>query len=149
MIQTIEDLQAYIEGRFPSVRGFPSARCPTDDLYVVLGTFRATGAGILPEGMERIGFTTPKEALSEAKKAFDFYADGKTGTLYWRMQPRIDEFRGLHRVYLRLVITDNPVLWASLKEREIEEPREPLYIQKTRRQRQREPRLQGDSSPGN
>ena len=119
-IKTLDDLQAYIEGRFPCVQGAPYAYCDTGDTYVIIGS--------LEEG-EEFGvwpcyksYDTEGAALAAAKVGFDAYAAGKSGTLYWRYSPPLqmifcgifspDENNSVeqeYRVHMRLVISDRTV----------------------------------------
>ncbi len=56
------------------------------------------------------GFGTLDEASAGAKAAFKGYAEGKSGTLYWRVVPEIakDQNRRKFAYYMRLLISDKP-----------------------------------------
>jgi hypothetical protein len=56
------------------------------------------------------GFATAEAAREAAQVAFDTYAEGKSGTLYWRVPPEIafGPKRRKYAYYLRLLISDKP-----------------------------------------
>lgn len=107
------DLDAYIaeiEGRFQCIDGEPSAVAPSGDIYQSIGHCSGHRAlsGIVPQGFQRILATTEDEAVAQFRSAFEHYAAGRIGTLYWRMRPAI-EWDNQHEqctVYCRLVISD-------------------------------------------
>lgn len=108
-------LLAYIESRFPCTEGFPTNVCQTDDHYVILGTPDIGGCpGIIKERQCRATFESETDAFLAAARAFDNYATGKSGILYWRTPPRIEKMTKGYRVYLRLVITNNPVIYETM-----------------------------------
>ena len=107
-MNTVEDLVAYIEGRFPCVEGLPTARCQTGEAYVEVS--RAGAGEFDPYPFQ----ATEAAALTFAKEAFDAYAAGKAGTLYWRRRPQMEGSGRKVRVYLRLVISDGPVVYPDV-----------------------------------
>jgi hypothetical protein len=139
-VKTIDDLIAYIEHRFPAVVGLPASRCQTGDQYVVLGA-EAPGQniegyepGVIREGFARDLAFDEETAVMQALIAFDNYAAGKRGTVYWRhphkaelgvsteelvsletLETRPRE-RSLYSVWLRLVISDKPVLYETIEQ---------------------------------
>ncbi len=58
------------------------------------------------------GFETAEKAREAAQAHFDKYAEGKSGTLYWRVTPEIafSQNRRKFAYYLRLLISDKPSL---------------------------------------
>lgn len=144
-MQTIDDLLSYIDGRFSCVEGLPTAICQSGDPYVVVGwqiDGLATIPGTINAGARRLIFPTRQLAILGAKCAFDRYADGRRGTVYWRSGPRIEtattasyDQSGLTKyaspsvgadgeywaafqepsiVYMRLVISERPVIYQTL-----------------------------------
>lgn len=113
-------LTRQIEALFPSVVGPADARAATGEPYVVIGD-QMHGAGTVPgavdAGQPAAFDWTIDEAIARAVRMFERYADGRTGTLYWRRKPEMIDAsngRGPFRVYMRLLITDRqPVLLAS------------------------------------
>lgn len=57
-------------------------------------------------------YPTPAQARGAAEDAFNKYAEGRTGTLYWRVIPEIafDHKRRRYAYYMRLLISDKPVV---------------------------------------
>lgn len=55
-------------------------------------------------------FESAEAARIEAQSHFDRYAEGKSGTLYWRVPPEIalSTRRQRYAYYLRLLISDKP-----------------------------------------
>jgi hypothetical protein len=84
--------------------GIPTSRCETGDRYDCL-----CSAGIKPEGQMTALFNTAAAAVVEYDKSLAEYKKGKTGTLYWRTRPSLDN-DGPNRwtIYSRLVISDKP-----------------------------------------
>lgn len=132
MVKTVDELRAYIAGRFPIVDGIPTARCQTGEPYVVLwfgyGDVRfLDGPGVLPEGDRAVLAFDEETAVTCARAAFDAYADDKQGTLYLRKpitleSANVPSWDGQRkrdwplrfRVYQRLVISDRPVVFPDL-----------------------------------
>jgi len=52
----------------------------------------------------KIYYPTYDAVMEAAKKAFDDYAEGKKGKLYWRKRPELDHNTDGWRFYMRLVI---------------------------------------------
>lgn len=129
-MKTLAELQAYIASRFPVVEGLPTALCQTGEPYVVLWFGDGdvwSGPGVLPEGSRAVLAFDEETAVNCARAAFDSYADDKAGTLYLRKPitletanvPQWDGQRKRdwplrYRVYLRLVISDKPVVFPDL-----------------------------------
>lgn len=86
----------------------------TGEPYVIIGT-AADGAlrtgGVLQEGQARQLYADETEAFDAALAAFHDYAAGKSGTLYWREDPRLewDDGRSGCAFYLRCVISEKTV----------------------------------------
>jgi len=94
------NLGAAIEGVWGDcVQGLPTPQCPTGDHYVVLETAL---------------FQSEEAALDAGMRLFSEYASGKKGTLYWRVRPELAQRHRVYKVYMRLVITDKPVLWPDI-----------------------------------
>jgi hypothetical protein len=93
----------YIEDRFPAGPEYDPSRW---NWTVQSGATAATGEPFVD--LTTREWQPSRDALIEAaKKAFDAYAEGKTGTLYWRVRPEIaeDSSKGW-RFYMRLLISD-------------------------------------------
>lgn len=93
------DLKAYIEGCFPPGESTAAALAVTGEPYV---TFANTGP-------------TAEDAINFARDAFDAYAEGKTGKVYWRVGPELEmKFQnpaakvGSWWFYMRLLISNKP-----------------------------------------
>lgn len=102
------EIQSWVEAQFPCVEGLAGPHSQTGEAYVVIG-------------MGPIGFTIVREseaeAIEAAKEAFSAYAVWKRGVLYWRILPEMAVHRDGRRkpeaqfkVYMRLLISDRPVL---------------------------------------
>lgn len=122
-MKTVAELEAYIEGRFAVGVPTEGRLAVTGEPYVVIGHESSDAYPLIPgvvrEGMacDDFGFGE-EEAVGAALSAFDAYAEGKTGTLYWRRPPVLDALpgRGLplqYRVYMRCLISDKPVMKAA------------------------------------
>ncbi len=90
--------------------------CQTGDSYVTLGTPRGGRPGIVEPGALAERFLTEQMACGAALAAFDVYAEGKDGTLYWRAPATMDKGDHGFRVRLRMVISDSPERWASVSD---------------------------------
>jgi hypothetical protein len=137
MMRTVAELAAYIGSRFPSVCGLPKNRCQTGDLYVIIG------APADPRSRAPC-YADEAEAVTAARLAFDHYAKDKNGTLYWRRSMALQERPSQYdpqeprwRVYLRLVITDEAIIWPDLAAYELSSLPDDLP------ERLREPRFMG------
>lgn len=54
-------------------------------------------------------YPSREAALDAAKAAFDEYAEGKTGTLFWRVKPELgQDYKNGWKFYMRLLISDKP-----------------------------------------
>lgn len=53
---------------------------------------------------------TAKKAFEATLDSFRKYAEGKSGAIYWRIEPEFSEHRGRCAFYMRLLISDKPVL---------------------------------------
>ena len=117
-MKTLADLVAYIEGRFPSVEGLPTNHCQTGDHYAIVGAPEENQRppaipGTIDDGARRASALDEETAVNLARMAFDRYAEGRSGMLYWRTPPRLEWDRQDRRVsearrcrvYLRLVIS--------------------------------------------
>ena len=108
---TIKELAAYIESRFKCIDGLPLAYCQTGEPYVMLADGSAAASH------------SKSEAIRNARLAFDDYAAGKQGTLYWRSRPThlVADVPGQRRnriwyLPLRLVISERAVKFTTLEE---------------------------------
>ena len=106
-MKMVAELTAYIEGRFP-IGGGPGSTglyynlAPTGEEYVVIGNQHPD------EGIDE------ETACRAARAAFDAYAEGRVGTLYWRKKPQLEWQRddpktGRCVVYIRCLISDAPL----------------------------------------
>jgi hypothetical protein len=132
-MKTVAELEAYINGRFAVGVPTDGRLAVTGEPYVVVGHENSEDYPLIPgvvrEGMSCSDFGfSEEEAVGAALAAFDAYAEGKTGTLYWRTCPQLNmqthsHFdladdgavrprrgsrlkRPLFRVYMRLLISD-------------------------------------------
>lgn len=117
----IDDLKAYIESRFPVYAGKikASSRAPTGEYFAnigfeqpkpgdVLGDF----TGVIREGRHGTKYPCQDDALRGARVAFDDYAEGKTGQLFWRQVPYLerDMDHQTYWVWMRLLISGAPIM---------------------------------------
>lgn len=91
-------LRAYCEGKFPVGPSTAMWQSVTGEPYIELCLAYPSG------------FDTAEAARIEAQSHFDRYAEGKSGTLYWRIAPEIafSVPRGKFAYYMRLLISDKP-----------------------------------------
>jgi hypothetical protein len=93
--QEAASLRSYCEGKFP------------------VGAQTFTHKSITGQSYSQFsigGYLTAEEARVGAQECFDKYADGKSGTLYWRVAPEI-AYHPRHKAYafyMRLLISDKP-----------------------------------------
>jgi len=90
--------------------------CQTGDRYVTLGTPKGGRPGIVEPGEMSERYPTEPAACAAALLAFDAYAEGRDGVLYWRSRPAMDIAAIGFRVKLRLVISDAPERWATVSD---------------------------------
>lgn len=90
--------------------------CQTGDRYVTLGTPKGGRPGIVEPGVLVQRFPTDQSACAAALAAFETYAEGKDGVLYWRAKPTMDRDAPGCVVRLRLVISAAPERWASVND---------------------------------
>lgn len=74
-----------------------------------VGPYSVTGETFV-ELQEMAVFKTPQAAYDAAVSAFKAYAADKSGTLYWRAPPELGEKNGKFAFYMRLLISDMPVI---------------------------------------
>lgn len=100
----IDEMVAHVAANFACVDGIPTYRCQTGDQYVtlVIGGVKHEGANMPP------GAPSRAEAAAAWIAAFDDYAAGKSGKVYWRTMPDVAPHDGAYQVYSRLVISDKP-----------------------------------------
>jgi len=87
----------------------PSALGP----YSVTGETFTELCGVGPrddETHEIVYLPTVEAAYDAAIAAFKAYASDKSGTLYWRVSPELGENKGKFAFYMRLLISDMPVI---------------------------------------
>jgi len=115
---TLEEAVAQFERGRVVVDGFPTTRSQTGEPYEVIysGTLSPTKEGQPDEfGL----YATEALAARWWLESIRLYAANKTGTVYWRMRPSLEDFPvgdkipGLprvkcFRVYSRLLISDKP-----------------------------------------
>lgn len=101
--ETVDELLAYIEDRFPCVDGLETYACQTGEFY------RSIAIGYIPTPDIDLDIG----AIAALKQSFDTYAADKVGTLYWRTRPYREQIED--RVYsrMRLVISDKPAIYTS------------------------------------
>lgn len=112
-----------LEQQFPSVRGLPCAYAQTGDEYVEIGAK---------------GFcSTEENAVLCWEAAIREFAEGRTGKIYWRIEPEMKEMTlyedaswfidgaspnyqpvTVFSVYSRLMISDKPEIFETLADYE-------------------------------
>lgn len=112
----LAEFDAYVRGRFPDQveMVYDHAGKVSFTAHPVI-SLAATGEPYteLPI-LEHRTRALPKnidDAVAQMRRAFDDYADGKCGTLYWRVKPEVEFYKGRGWMfYLRLLISDKPPL---------------------------------------
>lgn len=112
---TLDAARRIVEAPFRVKKGFGYSLCETGERYIAL-----CAGGIKPEGSPfQEYFASEAEAVKVWLRSALIYAQGKSGTLYWREMP-IAEARYSSetkqtgwQVYSRLIITDGSVQFAS------------------------------------
>lgn len=116
-----EKVKAKCEGLFPVGQSTSMYLSVTGEPYVEL-----CGLGTHVEGeADGRGYSSENDARDAAIEAFIAYADGKSGTLYWRVTPEIVSRNPIYfaedgsvaktgpcgfSFYMRCLISDKPVL---------------------------------------
>lgn len=117
MTATVEQLTSFIESRFPVGESTRSYLSVTGEPYVVVGhqpDHIPTIPGVVDEGFPREVAFDEETACMSARSAFEAYAEGRRGVLYWRTKPSFEwdpskKKRGqCCLVYMRLLISDKP-----------------------------------------
>jgi hypothetical protein len=90
-------LTAYCEARFPVGPSTFERLSVTGETYTEL---------CIPFSP---GWPSAEAARIAAQEHFNSYAEGRKGTLYWRVPPEIAVAKG-HAYYMRLLISDKPQL---------------------------------------
>jgi hypothetical protein len=114
----VTELRECIEARFPVGQPTSAARAVTGESYVVVGRqWPKTPKvhGIVEEGESRELALDEETACYQALSAFEDYAEGKAGTLYWRHPPDLcweneAEKSGRCFIVMRCLISDKPQL---------------------------------------
>lgn len=123
-MNTLDELTAYIENLFPCVEGLPTPICQTGDSYVVIGEeagdvgpriIAPMVPGVVREGRVRKWHSGVPRALIAATACFDLYAEGRFGTLYWRRPAYWSRYGKRCAVYLRLAISDKPIIYPDME----------------------------------
>lgn len=105
---TVDDAQAlltltnYIESRFPAGAEYDPER---SQWSIGKGATTPFGDPYI-EISGKAWYPTRDAVIQAATKAFDEYAEGKTGKVYWRVRPEIEQGKRGWRFYMRLVISD-------------------------------------------
>lgn len=117
-MDALDELVAYIESRHRCIEGLPTFRCQTGEPYVLVGIPTQPDASqpagtIAPIGRGRWSASAPA-ALLTARTAYNQYAHGRRGTLYWRTKPQMRmRLNRLWCVYMRLLISEAPAIEAE------------------------------------
>lgn len=97
-------LRAECEKNFPVGQSTSMYVAVTGEPYVeILGNVKDEGS---PGQMS----PTIEDAYSASLAAFREYAEGKSGAIYWRVHPELAQERSKWAFYMRLLISDSPVL---------------------------------------
>lgn len=123
-MKTVAELIALIEQRHPVGESTTIWLSVTGEPYVVIGSQHPgdglpTIPGTIDEGRRGEYAADEETALWQARAAFEQYAEGRLGTLYWRSRPTETESwfdahgSKYHGVYLRMLISDKPVMRGS------------------------------------
>lgn len=102
---TLDDLVAELSQRFEIVDGTPAALSQTGEQYHEFNGHSRPSA----EGVDGVGAPSEDGAVRLLREGILHYADGKAGTLYWRIRPEVSISRGKWHCYARLLISDKPV----------------------------------------
>jgi hypothetical protein len=113
-----ERLQREIEAIYPVGPTTNGALAVTGEPYVVIGDQsdgRSEIPGTVDEGAERDCAFDEETAYFAARAAFNTYAHGRSGILYWRVAPILEwnEARTRCRITMRCLISDKPRLRAA------------------------------------
>src|SRR5262245_26320789 len=101
---TLDEAVAKIELRWPAHPDLgDNARSATGEEYVVI-----TSGGVCKEGASFKFFPTEAEAIDRWLASVLAYGEGKTGTLYYRVEPELAGDQEGYTVYSRLLISDRP-----------------------------------------
>lgn len=90
--------------------------CQTGDRYVELGGLQDGPPGIIEPGALAAWFPTEQAACAAALRAFEAYAAGRAGVLYWRRRPWIERTARGCTVRMRLAISDSQPMWDTLNQ---------------------------------
>jgi hypothetical protein len=104
--QALVELGSHIASRFPDASIYDYD--PTD--------LRHSPTGERYTEITQKNFATIAGCIRAARDAFDAYAEGKSGTLYYRVMPELagkSEYYGPWAFYMRLLISDKPVVKAD------------------------------------
>jgi hypothetical protein len=112
MTTTVALLTEWIERQFPIGESTSGPLAVTGERYVVVGHMIESPKypGVIEEGAAPEAGFDEETACMSAASAFRDYAEGRTGTLYWRVKPELS-WSSDHRrcmVYMRLLISDKP-----------------------------------------
>ena len=112
---TVEELTSRIESVYLCSDGPLGPKTLTDERYTIISGNRVKNEGI--GGHEYL--SDPETAVRTAWFAFLGHSAGKSGRIYWRMRPALDDWSGhpTNSVYMRFCITDKPELTPWLDDR--------------------------------
>lgn len=128
---SVDGITKEIERQFECVDGLRGPVCQTGDSYVVIGSQHPglpTIPGTIDEGAVREHAFDEETAASMALASFQAYhawwsevqSDGEKPILYWRIKPELNGFKvnGKFKcsIYLRLALSDKPVIYRTLNE---------------------------------
>ncbi len=101
-----ERLTKEIEASFDLGEATSTSSSVTGEPYVSIGQ-QAGGKAKFPGTVDEAG------AYWAAREAFQLYAEGRKGILYWRVKPQMELHEGFRFIYMRCLISDKPVIAAK------------------------------------
>ena len=102
-----------IESSFRVGKPTNNSRSVTGEPYIIIGhqtEGRAAFPGTVDECMPRQISLDVENAYWTARAAFQLYAKGRDGVLYWRMKPQMEHYDNFCFIYMRCLISDKPVV---------------------------------------
>jgi|SRR5580658_7429111 hypothetical protein len=104
--RALVELADHIEKRWPDAQKCDRYQAPTGETFTEIS---------------QTGFESPAACAKAARDAFDAYAEGKSGTLYYRSRPemttqpnKLFQPNKLWAFYMRLLISDKPIVAAGV-----------------------------------
>jgi len=105
-MELIANLKGYCEARFKVGEPTSHRLSVTGEPYVEFTP------SLQPSEVGSPGqvFETPDAAIDAAKVAFDAYASGRSGAIYWRIEPELARHKKGYALYMRLLVSNKDPL---------------------------------------